>query len=302
MDMTEGQKKYPMPYFKVLRDLAIIIILSFVVYVIAGRMNLAESAFQYFQKNETVQLDELFIVAIFLVVSLAIFAVRLWKELKHSTQECKSIENALETANTKLLLLNSITRQDVLNELTEISGELDRTEQRPLITKVKATINRIRRQIKFIKEYQDIGVNKPEWQNVADTITRARVGVDLGKVALDIDVRNVEIYADRLLEKVMYYMIDNALQHGGEKLTRIRFYDRMAENDFVLICEDDGVGIPFDKKGLLFPKEYGHHTGYGLMLVKETLGVTGISIKEVGVLGKGAKFEIRIPKGAYRHI
>jgi signal transduction histidine kinase len=302
MDMTDGQKKYLMPYFKVLRDLAIIIILSFVVYVIAARMNLAESAFQYFQKYETVQLDELFIVAIFLVVSLAVFAVRLWKELKHSTQECKSIEKTLETANTKLLLLNSITRQDVLNELTEISGELDRTEQRPLITKVKAAINRIRRQIKFIKEYQDIGVNKPEWQNVADTISRARVGVDLGKVALDIDVHNVEIYADRLLEKAMYYMIDNTLRHGGEKLTRIRFYDRMAENDFILICEDDGVGIPVDKKGLLFPKEYGHHTGYGLMLAKETLGVTGISIREVGVLGKGAKFEIRIPKRAYRRI
>ncbi len=302
MDMTDGQKKYPMPYFKVLRDLAIIIILSFVVYVIASRMNLAESAFQYVQKYETMQLDELFIVAIFLVVCLAIFAVRLWKELKHRTQECNSIENALENANTKLLLLNSITRQDVLNELTEISGDLDRTEQRPLITKVKAAINRIRRQIKFVKEYQDIGVNKPEWQNVADTITRARVGVDLGKVALDIDVRNVEIYADRLLEKAMYYMIDNALRHGGEKLTRIRFYDRKAENDFVLIYEDDGMGIPYDMKGHLFPKEYGHHTGYGLMLVKETLGVTGISIREIGIPGRGAKFEIHIPKGAYRRI
>lgn len=302
MDMTDGQKKYPMPYFKVLRDLAIIIILSFVVYVIAARMNLAESAFQYVQKYETVQLDELFVVAIFLVVSLAIFAVRLWKALKHRTQECNSIENALENANTKLLLLNSITRQDVLNELTEISGDLDRTEQRPLITKVKAAINRIRRQIKFVKEYQDIGVNNPEWQNVADTITRARVGVDLGKVALDIDVRNVEIYADRLLEKAMYYMIDNALRHGGEKLTRIRFYDRKAENDFVLIYEDDGMGIPYDMKGHLFPTEYGHHTGYGLMLVKETLGVTGISIREIGTPGRGAKFEIHIPKGAYRRI
>ena len=36
MDMTDGQKKYLMPYFKVLRDLTIIIIISFVVYVIAA--------------------------------------------------------------------------------------------------------------------------------------------------------------------------------------------------------------------------------------------------------------------------
>ncbi|MCX6690353.1 MAG: sensor histidine kinase, partial [Methanoregula sp.] len=54
-----------------------------------------------------------------------------------------------------------------------------------------------------------------------------------------------------------------------------------------------------DKKKL-FTRGFGKHTGLGLFLSREILAITGITITENGVPGKGARFEITVPKGAWR--
>jgi len=38
----------------------------------------------------------------------------------------------------------------------------------------------------------------------------------------------------------------------------------------------------------------------GLFLSREILGITGLSIKETGKFGEGARFEIHVPGGKYR--
>jgi len=60
------------------------------------------------------------------------------------------------------------------------------------------------------------------------------------------------------------------------------------------------VGIPADKKEAIFNRGYFKHTGFGLLLSREILSITGITITENGIPGKGARFEITVPKGAYR--
>ena len=40
--------------------------------------------------------------------------------------------------------------------------------------------------------------------------------------------------------------------------------------------------------------------GIGLILVREILAITGISITETGEYGTGARFVMRVPKGNYR--
>ncbi len=50
----------------------------------------------------------------------------------------------------------------------------------------------------------------------------------------------------------------------------------------------------------LFIRGFGKPTGLGLYLYREILAVTGITIIENGVPGKGARFEITVPKGEYR--
>jgi signal transduction histidine kinase len=50
----------------------------------------------------------------------------------------------------------------------------------------------------------------------------------------------------------------------------------------------------------IFGMGYGNHTGIGLFLAREILSITGLSIKEVGEEGKGARFEILVPEGKWR--
>lgn len=301
---AEAKEITRLPHFKMLVDIFIIAIFAVVVYIAAYFMNLPEVLIRALESSGAQQASAFFIAAIFLTVGFVFFAIRRWNEITQVSGETIRIQEAMERANSKLMFLNNITRYDILNELTQLHRNLEQVEKTPMVRTVDETIDRIRRQIKFTKEYQDIGAVPPSWQNVADAIMRAKVGVDLGNVSFDMEIHDMEIYADPLLEKVFYYLISNSLKYGGPKLTQIRIYRKKTDDQMAIIFEDDGIGISQEKKGYLFPKEWGSrkHAGYGLFLIRETLGVTGITIFESGTPGQGARFEIAVPKGVFRQI
>jgi PAS domain S-box-containing protein len=218
----------------------------------------------------------------------------------------KQTEEALIQINKKLNLMSSVTRHDILNQLAVLSGYLELLRQRlsdrkdlGYMTKVEKAVNTIERQISFTRIYQDIGVKAPEWQNVQKTIHKASDQLSLGTVTLDIQLDDVEIYADPLLEKVFYNIIDNSLRHG-EKITMIRFYSHQHDGDFLIFCEDDGIGIRDDDKERIFEKGVGKQSGFGLFLAREILSITGLIIHETGKYRAGARFEIHVPDGRYR--
>ena len=95
----------------------------------------------------------------------------------------------------------------------------------------------------------------------------------------------LEIFADPLLIKVVYNLIDNALRHGGSVST-IRFLDEKSGDDLVLVAEDDGEGVRVQDKQKIFSKGFGKNTGFGLFLVREILAITGMSVAETGFPGK----------------
>jgi signal transduction histidine kinase len=116
------------------------------------------------------------------------------------------------------------------------------------------------------------------------------------------DAADVELFADPLLPRVFYNLLMNALNHGGQQLTKIRLYIRITGESLILTVEDNGPGIPYDKKEKIFEFGYGKGAGFGLFLIREILGYTGIMITETGQPGKGAKFEILVPKGKFRDV
>jgi signal transduction histidine kinase len=66
------------------------------------------------------------------------------------------------------------------------------------------------------------------------------------------------------------------------------------------VYEDDGAGVPEKNKTMLFNRIVGKKPTAGLFLVREILSLTGITIRENGEPGKGTRFEMMVPKGAYR--
>ena len=219
----------------------------------------------------------------------------------------KSAEEALSQANRKLNLLSTITRHDINNQLTVLIGflgVLGDTGPGPLydeyLKKATTAAERITAIIRFTKEYENIGVNAPSWQEVRALVDTAAKLAPLGRVRVQNDLpAGMEVLADQLIIKVFYNLMDNATRYGG-KITTIRFFTEDHDDEVVIVCEDDGVGVPGAEKQRIFERGVGKNTGLGLFLTREILDITGITIHEAGEPGKGARFEMTVPKGMWR--
>ncbi|MEN6610456.1 MAG: PAS domain S-box protein [Methanoregulaceae archaeon] len=217
--------------------------------------------------------------------------------------EQKRAEQALKATNRKLNLLNSITRHDVANQLMALEGYMGiALMKRPdpviqeYLKKIEVISHTISRQIAFTKTYQNLGTTDPQWQEIRTLLPESEVPCE---VKLVTDLQDVMIYADPILKNVFLNFLDNSLRHG-EHVTSIRVSAEESPNGLHILWEDDGVGIPFGEKEKIFSQGYGKNTGLGLFISREILSLTNISIREVGEPGKGVRFEINVPNGAYR--
>jgi len=219
----------------------------------------------------------------------------------------KQAEEALYASNQKLRLLTSLTRHDVINKLTAIqllhniaSGESDPGKREDYFIKSRQAIEQLESIIKFTREYEDFGVVASRWQQVQSLIRNAALETDHPGILVDTTIPpDIQIFADPIIQKVFSTLIENAFRHAGY-LTRIQFCCSKADHHIIIVCEDDGFGVPMEEKGYIFEHGYGNNTGLGLFFAREILAITGLSIRETGEPGKGARFEILVPDGKWR--
>jgi PAS domain S-box-containing protein len=219
----------------------------------------------------------------------------------------KRVEDAFKEANKKLNLLSSITRHDINNQLTVLVGYLQLLEKKipdtaytEYFSKISDASKRISSMIKFTKTYESIGVNAPVWQDASTLVEAAAKDIALGQIQLENDIPvGAEVFADPLVVKVFFNLLDNAVRYG-KKITKIRFSLDKSGDDPLIVCEDDGEGVADDEKEKIFNRGFGKNTGLGLFLSREILAITGITIRETGEPGTGARFEILVPGVGYR--
>jgi signal transduction histidine kinase len=145
-----------------------------------------------------------------------------------------------------------------------------------------------------------LGVKAPAWHDVNALVSQATAGLPLTGIRIVTELQGLEIFTDPLVEKVFYNLIENALRYGGGKMTTIRVSSHDEGSSLILVFADDGEGIAERDKKAVFERGFGKNTGLGLYLSREILGITGISIAETGVPGKGARFELTVPEGGFR--
>jgi PAS domain S-box-containing protein len=229
------------------------------------------------------------------------------QEMHYHESELNRYAHALAQANRKLNLLASISRHDLLNQLTALIATNELMENQyqdenlaAYIRRQGAIARKIEEQVLFTKDYHEIGVSSPLWYDVRKGIEVAAAALSLPPGILTIDhSAAVLIYADPLVEKVFYNLMENALRHGNG-ITRITFSSYIDNGTMVLVCEDNGGGVPAQYKEAIFTRQHFTHTGLGLFLSREILGITGLSVCETGEPGKGARFEITVPQESYR--
>lgn len=221
----------------------------------------------------------------------------------------KREEHALRVANEKISLLTHLTRHDINNLVTGLSGYLlllEDVNTTPPASEYLRTaselVDKISRHLRFSSEFLNLGTYQPDWQPLRLMIARATNDLSHDGIEITVDVPAVEIYADPLSAKVFYNILENSVRHGVD-LSAISILAREQETgEGIIIIEDNGGGIPDADKEKIFRYGVGKHTGFGLAFARDVLEVTAISICETGTFGKGARFEIHVPAKGWRKV
>jgi PAS domain S-box-containing protein len=212
-----------------------------------------------------------------------------------------------ENINLKMDLLFSLTRHDILDNLSVIMQHLERAqlknshdEMQVFFAKTIGSISSIKNQIASVRVLQDLGLISPSWQSVRKAFSDALALVPEHHVDVQIDLDGVEVYADPLLPRVFSLILENSFKSGGKGLSVIRVSARVSGDTLHIIYQDDSPGVPDAEKEKIFEVGYDAGPLRGLFLIRELLGFTGINIREIGVPGKGAIFDIQVPKDKFR--
>lgn len=217
--------------------------------------------------------------------------------------DLKTSQNALMLANRKLNLLSTVTRHDILNKISGVHNFLDLMRLKfsdpalsEYITRLDTTATEVQSLIEKTQVYEDLGSQEPQWQDPDKIVRLLKIPES---ISLTANLGGWEIFADPMLEKVFFNLLDNSIRHGGH-VSRIQVFARASSDGLTISWEDNGSGIGAGEKEHIFEQGFGKNTGLGLFLVREILSLTKICIKETGEPGKGARFEIVVPKGSYR--
>jgi PAS domain S-box-containing protein len=220
--------------------------------------------------------------------------------------ERRSMEHAITETNRKLNMLSGVTRHDIKNQLLALDGFVGLLHHNtrdpslePFFTHIAAASRQIATLIQFTGEYEKIGVHAPAWQDIRSLVDDAgRDVADRIMVKNDIPA-GTAVFADPLIAKVFFNLLDNAQRHGG-RITTVRFSLEQWDHTAVIVCADDGDGIAAGEKERIFERGFGKNTGFGLAISREILDITGIRITETGKPGAGARFEIAVPTSQIR--
>lgn len=220
--------------------------------------------------------------------------------------ERKRAEEALQFATRKLNLLNRITFSDIKNILFSLSGyvELQKSlaadeTSRGYLEKQAALIGQVESGIRSAEMYQSLGLRPPAWQDVSLAFIYGISHLDLSGISRSLRLDGLEIYADPLLETVFFNLAENVLLHAGTA-TAVAVWYHETDEGLTVVFEDNGAGIPDEMKDAIFERRHDRLPGQGLFLTQEILSITGITIRETGEPGSGARFEIRVPRNGYR--
>ncbi len=208
----------------------------------------------------------------------------------------------------KLEIVGSVTRHDVRNQLTVVTGynelllmTVKDSTMKSYLEKVQDALNRIGSQFDFAKEYQNFGMEPPCFQMIHSVVLHAGENFDLKGVRVIETCGNAAVCADTLFENAIGYLFGHTLRHSTNASEICVFLEGDRSGRAILVFADNGTGVPAADKERIF--EYGYDKGAsgGLFFAREILALTGITITYIYESGKGARFEMQIPEERFRN-
>ncbi|MEF8777358.1 MAG: PAS domain-containing protein [Natronomonas sp.] len=220
-----------------------------------------------------------------------------WAGFQEDITRYEQRERELERQNERLERFASIVSHDLRSPMSVVTGRIELAKN----------------EIDEGDDHLDAALDALDRMEtiVEDTLTLARQGDtvgDLDPVSLesvaeqswrttdtaDVTIEttaDVEIYADAdRLRTVLQNLFANAVRHAGPEVKV-----RLGTTEGGFYIEDDGPGIPEDKRGSVFDPGYTTEktgTGFGLTIVNEIVEAHGWTIEVTESDSGGARFEI----------
>lgn len=198
-------------------------------------------------------------------------------------------ENEISTSDRKKYLNiinnNGYSLLKLINDIIDISKiESDQLEV------YKTDFNLVEFITKLYIEYTE---SISRFRNVQSTITLNTN-----------NLKNLYVHSDEgRIRGVLINFIENAIKYTENGLIEIGIRD--SDNNLYLYVKDDGIGIAAENHQLIFDRftkiedskqRLFRGTGIGLYISKKIVEMLGYKINLISELGKGAEFNIEIPK------
>jgi len=214
-------------------------------------------------------------------------------------------------AEQRAEFLHSLLRHDLGNKLQVTQGYLELLSEGDLSDReqefLEDSLNSIDEAIELIENVRTL--NRVDGNETLAPVDLSAVVLeaverhdDLRKqqdVTIDTDLeRGTTVLAGSLLKELFANLIENALVHSGGD--RIRIHSQTGQDTVTVIHEDDGEGIPPEKREQIFEKGYSgassSGSGLGMHLVSRIAHTYGgdieVSSSELG----GARFDITLQR------
>ncbi len=207
--------------------------------------------------------------------------------------------------------LNSLLRHDVKNKTQVARGYLELVEDHDLSDELKDLVDKSKKAnkesmdiIEKVRTLHDIEREKIEvieLNSIIKTVVdENRSSAQIENIGIDIELpdEDIEVKGGMLIKEVFTNIITNSINHSEGDNIYIGFKDR--SNEIICTIEDDGKGIPDDKKEKIFERGYTTDreggSGLGLYLVKILLdNYEGKIMAKDSELG-GARFDVHLKK------
>lgn len=211
--------------------------------------------------------------------------------------ERKEQERELRLQNERLEEFANVVAHDLRNPLNVAKGRLSMLPDDCDNEHLSVTKDQLDRMEKLIQDLLTLAqsgekVRETESVSLRRLAERCWMAVDAEKASLENDI-DWSVLADRTrLQQLLENLFQNSVEHGGGNVA-IRI-GSLEEGDGFYV-EDDGNGIPEEKRDRVFERGYStaeSGTGFGLRIVKQVANAHGWEVDLTESDEGGTRFEL----------
>lgn len=199
-------------------------------------------------------------------------------------------------AMERIHLLDKLINDDIRGHLTKIKTSLC-DDDRDSWEEVKKGVASIDEIMNFVEEYHDVGIMRPQWQDLDKILEKVIAINELDKDSVEYNVKGIRVLADPLFFNVFSQLMRYSIQNV-DGIMKCSIKCRLEGGDLAITYSDNSEGITYEEKND-FISGTNMKCGRGIYLAISIFKACGFSVTESGIPGEGMIVDIIVPAPKY---